>query len=188
MKDMNIIKLDNVGISIDYDEKKYEKSASVSKKLNILFIGTLIILVGFVLYDMFFMLSLRENLQTISNNKMIIIQLIATFFLMIFYKIVESIINKDDIKIYSDKVYALQAYVNSDFVLMGEDKLYFFSLFNGDDFKSHAIEFPEVKSHAIKLEFPEGITRCDAKNITSIQLSINDANEIYIKDMTLEEK
>lgn len=53
MKDMNIIKLDNVGISIDYDEKKYEKSASVSKKLNILFIGTLIILVGFVLYDMF---------------------------------------------------------------------------------------------------------------------------------------
>ena len=46
MKDMNIIKLDNVGISIDYDEKKYEKSASVSKKLNILFIGTLIILVG----------------------------------------------------------------------------------------------------------------------------------------------
>lgn len=178
MKDMNIIKLDNVGISIDYDEKKYEKSASVSKKLNILFIGTLIILVGFVLYDMFFMLSLRENLQTTSNNKMIIIQLIATFFLMIFYKIVESIINKDDIKIYSDKVYALQAYVNSDFVLMGEDKLYFFSLFNGDDFKSHAI----------KLEFPEGITRCDAKNITSIQLSINDANEIYIKDMTLEEK
>ena len=178
MKDMNMIKLDNVGISIDYDEKKYEKSASISKKLNILFIGTLIILVGFVLYDMFFMLSLRENLQTTSNNKMIIIQLIATFFLMIFYKIVESIINKDDIKIYSDKVYALQAYVNSDFVLMGEDKLYFFSLLNGDDFKSYAV----------KLDFPPNITRCDAKNIASIQLSINDANEIYIKDMTLEEK
>lgn len=178
MKDMNMIKLDNVGISIDYDEKKYEKSASVLKKLNILFIGILIILVGFLLYDMFFMLSLRKNLQTTSNDKMIIIQLIATFFLMIFYKIIGSIINKDDIKIYSDKVYALQTYVNSDFVLMGEDKLYFFSLLNGDDFKSHAI----------KLEFPEGITRRNAKNIASIQLSINDANEIYIKNMTLEEK
>lgn len=178
MKDMNMIKLDNVGISIDYDEKKYEKSSSVSKKLNILFIGILIILVGFLLYDMFFMLSLRENLQTTSNNKMIIIQLIATFFLMIFYKIIGSIINKDDIKIYSDKVYALQAYVNSDFVLIGEDKLYFFSLLNGDDFQSYAV----------KLDFPQNITRRNVKNIASIQLSINETNEIYIKDITLEEK
>lgn len=188
MKDMNMIKLDNVGISIDYDEKKYEKSASVSKKLNILFIGTLIILVGFVLYDMLFIFKFYGNPQRPNIDRRVIIQVIATFLLMIFYKIVESIINKNDIKIYSDKVYALQAYVNSDFVLMGEDKLYFFSLLNGDDFKSHAIEFPEVKSHAIKLEFPEGITRRNAKNIASIQLSINDANEIYIKDMTLEEK
>lgn len=188
MKDMNIIKLDNVGISIDYDEKKYEKSASVSKKLNILFIGTLIILVGFLLYDMFFMLSLRENLQTTSNNKMIIIQLIATFFLMIFYKMIGSIINKDDIKIYSDKVYALQTYVNSDFILMGEDKLYFFSLHYGIENDISVIFDDNFKSNAVKLEFPKGITRRDAKNIASIQLSINEANEIYIKDMTLEEK
>lgn len=178
MKDMNMIKLDNVGISIDYDEKKYEKSVSVSKKLNILFIGTLIILVGFMLYDMLFIFKFYGNPQRPNIDRRVIIQVIVTFLLMIFYKIVGNIINKDDIKIYSDKVFALQAYVNSDFVLMGEDKLYFFSLLNGNDFKSYAV----------KLDFPKNITRRNAKNIVSIQLSINDANEIYIKDMTLEEK